>query len=461
MTASKTSSVDTAGFQRRRAGLWQAVANDLKRNTSAAALDLGLSEQDMSDVFAGRSAPSAELVDAAVARWPINERDLLPINNDCPDGVLLYRAVDSLASARVFQRGGADYYEYRDTAMSRLSSFRPEWIRMLQVVDDDRVDNPGVQWNQGHLLYQFTYFVGPVNYYYRWDGESHVRRMHTGDSVWGLPFSPHTFTARNDSEPAFILALTYGAELMGDARHELAAMGPQIAAQFAWDWRDPAALRAAILRGHLDCAALSTEEFAARTAIPIDRLRVLLPPDKLPDPDETTAMAVALGVSERDLLPITADHPDGVVVCENKTAPRWGYPNPKRPDYEFTELAHNRLHPHTRGLEIRPRSVDTAAAISTPQHQYLYNIGSTPIVMRWTHGGTMRVATLAPGDSVYVMPFVPCAYHLESDADADTACLLDLRIGGTVTPEARIALGAMHPGGLERLLEEDRPWYRE
>jgi len=79
----------------------------------------------MSDVFAGRSAPSAELVDAAVARG-LSTNGSAANNNDCPDGVLLYRAVDSLASARVFQRGGADYYEYRDTATSRLSSFRPE-----------------------------------------------------------------------------------------------------------------------------------------------------------------------------------------------------------------------------------------------------------------------------------------------------------------------------------------------
>ena len=35
------------------------------------------------------------------------------------------------------QRKGRDYYEYRDTAMSRNAPFRPEWIRVLQIVDNN------------------------------------------------------------------------------------------------------------------------------------------------------------------------------------------------------------------------------------------------------------------------------------------------------------------------------------
>jgi len=52
---------------------------------------------------------------------------------------------------------------------------------------------------------------------------------------------------------------------------------------------------AAILRGTWTARGIVEGGIAARTAIPIDRFGVLLTPDKLPDPDETTAMAVALG----------------------------------------------------------------------------------------------------------------------------------------------------------------------
>ena len=63
-------------------------------------------------------------------------------------------------------RGGKPYYEYRDTAMSSVGPFRPEWIEELCVVDDNEPNNKQVQWNNGHFMHQFTYFIGEVNFYY-------------------------------------------------------------------------------------------------------------------------------------------------------------------------------------------------------------------------------------------------------------------------------------------------------
>ena len=50
--------------------------------------------------------------------------------------------------------------------MSKISPFRPEWIEELVVIDDNNPENPDVAFNNGHFLHQFTYFVGPVNFYY-------------------------------------------------------------------------------------------------------------------------------------------------------------------------------------------------------------------------------------------------------------------------------------------------------
>ena len=50
--------------------------------------------------------------------------------------------------------------------MSRIGPFRPEWIKELRVVDDADPLNPDVQYNNGHLMMQTTFFVGPVNFYY-------------------------------------------------------------------------------------------------------------------------------------------------------------------------------------------------------------------------------------------------------------------------------------------------------
>lgn len=448
------------GFRRRMGALVRSAANDLKRNSATAAKDLGISEGEYEDLVRGRRPVSAEVMARMAAVWPVNERDILPVHNDCPDGVLICAAEESVASARVFRRGGADYYEYRDTAMSRLASFRPEWIRMLAVVDDDAPDNPRVRWNDGHLLYQFTYFVGPVNYYYRWGGQSHAIRMNTGDSVWGQPFSPHTFTSRSATEPAYILALTYGGELTGDARHELAALGPETARNFGFTATEAAAVAGALLRTYLDAAALSSEELARRTGLPRPRLASLVAGGRSADPEELPVLAQALRVSPRDLLPTGVDSPSDVCLCRAEDAARWPYPSGAQADYVFVELAGNRMHPHTRGLEIRPQRSDmVGTALTTHQHQYLYNVGDAPVVMSWQHQGHQHDTVLRSGDSAYVMPFVVCSYGVDGPAGA--ARLLSLRINGCVTDTVRTALGAMHPGGLERMLQEDRQWYRE
>ena len=63
-------------------------------------------------------------------------------------------------------RGGSPYYLYKDTVMSKISPFRPEWIQQLKVVEDLNPENNKVKFNNGHFLHQFTYFIGPVNFYY-------------------------------------------------------------------------------------------------------------------------------------------------------------------------------------------------------------------------------------------------------------------------------------------------------
>ena len=55
-------------------------------------------------------------------------------------------------------RAEKPYYLYKDTVMSKVSSFRPEWIQELVIVDDNDPENKKVKYNNGHFLHQFTYF---------------------------------------------------------------------------------------------------------------------------------------------------------------------------------------------------------------------------------------------------------------------------------------------------------------
>jgi hypothetical protein len=452
---------DNDGYRVRSASLLRSVANDLKRNDALAERDLKLEPGRMAELSGGRGEIPLDLVVRAAETWPVNERDLLPMRDDCPEGLILMRASESAASSRVLQRGGSDYYEYRDTAMSRVAMFRPEWIRMLQVVDDNDPGNPAVRWNNGHLLYQFTYFVGPVNYYYRWRGTDRCIAMQTGDSIWGLPFVPHSFTSRSTRETALILALTYGAEFTGDAGAELGVLGVDAARRYSIDADDPLRAQALLLQAHLEAACLSPVEAARRSGLPLARVSELLEGAKPAATQELATLAEALAVSVRDLLVTETDTEDGVVYRPGASASEWTFPGEGRADYRIRGLARCRLHPFTHGLEIQPLCgpLGDPVALQTHQHQYAYNLGPGRLVLSWTYGGAAHHKRVGPGDSFYMKPLVPHTIRAESQRGSAPSRLLVLRIAGKVGLDVRFALGAIDASAVARVVCEDRLWY--
>lgn len=448
------------GFGHRLSSLLRAAANDLKRDDASADAELGLPPGTFARLARGEEPLSGELLSHMCAVWPLNERDLLPAHDDCPDGVLVHRQPDSLASSRVLARGGRPYYEYRDTAMSRLASYRPEWIGMLQLVDDNDPGNPDVQWNEGHLLYQLTYFVGPVNYYYRWQGRSRCAAMSTGDSVWGVPFAPHSFTARSGAEPAYILALTYGGDLLGDAQRELAVLGPRAAREMALPVSPAVSAQAALLRAFMRARMLTAARLAETAKMPAGRIARLLAAEDLAREEEIHALALALGVSRRDLLAPETRAEDGVRLQRRSEAPSWEFPDRGPCAYRVTRLAADPSHPHTTALELEVQTPDFRedSVLTTYQHQYLYVLGDAALDLQWRHSGRSGPVALGPGDSVYVRPQVPVA--LRRGAGSGPAGVLLLRIGGAAGTDTRFALSAMAEGGIDRYLDEDRMWYR-
>lgn len=449
---------DERGFRARAAGLLRDVANDLKRDEVTAARELNLGPTVLENLLRGDAPFDWAVAKRIAITWPVNERDLVPMRNDTDRGRVLFRQADSVASARRLKRGGAAYYEYRDTAMSTLASFRPEWIRMLVTVEDDDPDNPAVQWNEGHLLYQFTYFVGPVNYYYEHEGVRHCVKMNTGDSVWGRPYVPHTFTSRSATEPAFILALTYGAELAGDAHHEVAALGPATASALAL----PASTRAAVARvlgDFLNAVAMPIEALAASCGLSADLLRDVLAAERDLDVGEAQHVANALGLHVRELL-VPNCATEGARVLRRDEAPSWKYPA-DRPDYDVSRLAGDSFHPHVNGLEVKPlRSApDRASWLATNQHQY-FNCLEGEAELRWVYEGTEYADRLEQGDSLYIAPCVPTSFTRGANEQAGKTTLICLRAGGKVSLDTRLALGALDEQGLRRFTKEDRRWYR-
>jgi transcriptional regulator with XRE-family HTH domain len=442
-----------AALRRRTGATFRGVINDLKRNTEAAAADLGVPPEVITEIIAGERDLPPELLRRAVEVWPVNERDFLPVHDDAPDGVRICRAAESAATSRVFQRGGADYYEYRDTAMSRLSMFRPEWIKMLVPVSDSRPDNPAVQWNKGHFLYQFTYFVGEVNYYYEWEGRRHCVEMTTGDSVAGLPYAPHSFTYREGGS-GLILALTYGGRLLGDAHQELGALGADLARHYAVAGETA---HATVLRERLDDTMTPVARLAAESGVPRERLDDLLDGKDVPGHEELVALARVLRVSVRDLLPVVGDERDGVCLLRGEEAPAWDWPGEGPAAYRVRGLAGTRICPDSRGLELAVVGRDPEAALlRTGLHQYCFVLGPDPVRLRWESDGTPREEILGPDDSLYVKPFVP---HGFTQVEAGRSTVLALRIGGKVAGDTRREASALGAPALRRLISDTTQWY--
>jgi methylphosphonate synthase len=121
------------------------ILNDIKRRPEDAAKELQISLDEINSIISGKKSLTSEIVSKAVKIWPVNTRDFYVIQDDCPSGIKIMRSEESKKSSRIMNRAGNPYYEYRDTVMSTVAPFRPEWILDLCIVDDNEATNSEVQ----------------------------------------------------------------------------------------------------------------------------------------------------------------------------------------------------------------------------------------------------------------------------------------------------------------------------
>ena len=443
-------------YLQRAGATFLALINDLKRNEAADTRDLGVCEEVVHAIVAGERPITREILDKAVKIWPVNERDFFPLHDDAAEGVVVMNKSQSVASSRVLQRAGRDYYEYRDTAMSRVAMIRPEWIKMLQIVHDNDPLNPNVEWNNGHFLFQFTYFVGEVNYYYEWNGRKFCEPMNTGDSVFGLPFAKHSFGSRNPQSPALILALTYGGRLVGDAQHELGILGDESACKYVLPMDNAMEAHAALLRFHAANGSYSCEYLATASGIKKARLKKALSGEVALASHELQALADTLRVPVRDLLVPQLDTSNGVSIIHHKDAPSWMLPTEEQPSYCMRELAGSRVTPYSKSLEIEVLPGSTPHQLETGTHQYGYNLGPAPATLGWICDSVRHSQVVQPEESFFIKPHIPHWFEGQ-----DTTRLLILRVGGKIVGDALLEASIVGKESLSRVVAETMCWYNE
>jgi methylphosphonate synthase len=388
--------------------------NDLKRTPESCAQELGIPIDHVQSVLDG-SAGAAEIlafIDTLGDHYPIDKSDLLLLADDCLDGAKIMRSAESKASSRVFDRADRSgartpYYEYRDTAMSRLAPFKPEWIKEERVVHDAQADNPDVVFNNGHLMHQITFFIGPVNFYYKVGDRAHCVEMTTGDSNYIMPFFPHSFTSRDPDQTALIIAVTFGGDVRR-AQKELYALGER-GEKYHLDFRNQPP-RVGLLRQHLANSRVTPEALdflLSRSGSKLTAARALDPAATL-EMEDFRELAEVLELHPSDLMAADYAAGDDVKVVFRKDRQPYPFPSQDNRHYAIRTLAQHKAMPLVKSLdlEVLGTSAQPEATFCTGLHTYVYNYGEHPVSLTWTANGNTHQTDLAPEDSVYLQPFV-------------------------------------------------------
>jgi len=429
------------------------ILNDIKRRPEDAANELGVDPSEIESIIQGNSLISQVLIEKAIKIWPVNSRDFFVIRDDCPSGVKIMHAEESKKSSRIMDRAGKPYYEYRDTAMSTVSPFRPEWILELCEVEDNDPNNPKVQWNNGHFMHQFTYFIGEVNFYYiDSKGEKQVAIMNTGDSMYISPFTSHTFTTRSGAkEKGLILALTYGDKLTGDVQQELSGLSAELGSNFALDFSSKESTSASLIKYHREIANISIEEMSKRTSIVIDELNIFENGLKIPSLNQIEKIANALTINIRDLLSNDKIE-DKVIVLHYNECKKWFYPENTK-TYEFRQLASTTALPFSKSFEVKVlNSTNSKLDLESGLHQYVYNVGNNIISLSWMFNDIKYNEIINPGDSLYLKPFIK--HNLRGNGT-----LLILRIGGKIAGDSQRELSIVGKKNTVRAISETMQWF--
>jgi methylphosphonate synthase len=455
---------NSSGYLKRLGARILCEANDLKRTPEALAKDLDLDFSIIQSVLdGGADEETARAVLFRMAEcYPVSLSDLWVDRDDTGGGAVVMKASRSESSSRVFERpdtggGSAPYYEYRDTAMSRLAPFKPEWIRELRVVGDADPANPGVVFNKGHLAHQQTFFIGPVNFYWEIDGQRFCAEMETGDSNYITPFVPHSFASRDADEMAVIIAVTYSGQVH-QSLQDFSRIGAAAADAAAGSGlQDGFASR---LRRHLAAESLLPGQFAEMltdAGLSAARAGALTGGEAVPGPDELSLMAGVLNVRDEDLMVSPPEPGDQVIVRRHGEATVRQFPAGNEPRYRLRELARSRNQPYLKGFEVTVLSeaVKTGGEgdFRHGLHEYVYNYGTEAVIMTW--GADGREAVLEPGDSAYIQPFVAHGF----EAAGGDGNLVMVRIPGNLTDALFDEYASFPASGRLRVAGETEVWF--
>jgi len=428
------------------------ILNDIKRRPEDAAKELELEEDIFQKYLNGKMLIPFDIVKKCVELWSLNYNDFFSIEDDAPKGFKHMSAEESDLSKRLMYRNNKPYYLYKDTAYSRLSPFKPEWIEELLVVNDNDPENPEIAFNNGHFLHQFTYFIGDVNFYYIESGIKKVAVMNTGDSMYISPYIPHSFATRKNNKKSngVILALTYADKLDHNCVDELNAIGVNLSKKYKMNLENEIQAFKSNLKYFLNVNSINLKIISDDLKIPeilnIDKI------NQLPNFDLINKIAEYLEIGLRDLLPIYNDAK--VAIRKKNNCNQWYYPNNKNKIYNFINLVAVKKLPISKAfvLQILKNEYTQIADLDSPTHQYIYNIGEQTCNF---YVNSQFEKQILPGDSIYIKPNLKHAFLSIGSQ------LLVLRTGGKISGDPLYHFSHVEDDQIVRLVDDNKQWFNQ
>ncbi len=439
--------------------------NDLKRTPEAAAVDLDIDIDKIYEILNGHSTEKEtfDLINKMGSVYPIDHTHMYLLRDDTNNGIKYMSAEDSYSTRRIYNRPNSQneltpYYEYRDTAMSRLAPFKPEWISQLRFVENDDPNNPNVVLNKGHFMHQITLFVGPVNFYYEdLDGIIHCHEMNTGDCNYITPFMKHSFTSRDKNRLAYIIACTFGGDL-SHAQKELYSLGTQSLKNYVLDYREGNKASIQIIKQHMKNDMLTLDNMSdilKEKGHDIDIKEIFETCKKLTF-SECEKIADALNLEVSDIMfPEYKSSEECIVKKMSENKPH-AFPNNEKVLYNIHTLARTSKMPLLRNsvVDIICKKPDLSHFLQLSLHVYMINFSDYPADLMWEHEGKVYSKTINPNDSIYLKPFVKFAFGNSSNG---LARVLVVGTSSTVNYSAQKELSTiLEP---HRVINQMDSWY--
>ena len=366
---------------------------------------------------------------------------------------------DSKNSSRIFDRPNASgkltpYYEYRDTAMSRVGPYKPEWIRPLRTDNASDPYSADIAYNNGHLMHQLTFFVGQINFYWELNGDRYCREMNTGFSNYITPFVKHSFASRYLENNGFIIAITYG-DQVHQALEELSHITSQDTDTLAGNLRNSTEALHAKINRQLASESLSSNQLIDRLTLQgINRTRAqqLILEARFPNIDELGILAHALYVKPSDLMVIELTPEEELILQNADEGISRCYPDTKRPTCMLTELVRSKHQPNLKGFNVS--LIKGTTQFKHSLHEFIYNYGSAPVTVSW---GADKQDVINSGDSAYIRPMVK--HGLTKLSDSDEAHLVVVRTPGKLTDSVLNEYSTYPSSQRYRVSGEDLVWF--